>query len=195
MKTSVLTTAWVVCILIFASSIVDAQPTIKAGLTYAKVSIPNQNLLSVKSKPNLFLGISNEIGLGNRFYIEPGISYYRLTNEYRNSIVNFTASRDYIAIPLLLNYHIIKEFHIGGGFQSGILINDGFRNDFDNKDFELSSQVHVTLYPVYNIGIELGYNYGLTPYIKFDDVSVGDVQFERGNGNNRFLYTTLLFKF
>ncbi len=194
MKTSVLKTAWVICMVSISALYMSAQ-TIKAGLTYANVNIPNSNLLSVKSKPNIFLGISNEIGLGNNFYFEPGISYYRLTNEYRNALVNFTSSRDYIAIPLLLNYHIINEFHIGGGFQSGILVNDGFRNDFDNKDFELSSQLHVTLYPVYNIGIELGYNYGITPYVEFDDISIGDVQFESGNGRNRFLYTTFLFKF
>lgn len=168
-----------------------AQPTFKIGATLADIDAPEQDLFELNPKANLFVGIHLPLNFSDEFGIEPGLVYQRMTTELSTPIANITSTRDFIALPVLLKFFPTYIFSFGGGIQASFLAKDSFKENFQNKDFTMSAQVQGTVTPIPEVGIEFGYNFGLTPYTNFESTEIGSVSFKNGNGRNKFYYLTL----
>ncbi|MBK8389270.1 MAG: outer membrane beta-barrel protein [Saprospiraceae bacterium] len=182
----------VVSMLVFGSISVWAQPTIKIGGTYADLDLNDNALFDVTSNPNLFLGLHYQLFFTDVIGIEPGITYQRLTSTLKTPIADFKLNRDYIGIPVLIKIIPNSILSFGGGVQAGFLMKDNLSDNFENKNFTLSGQLQATFNPVQQFGIELGYNFGFTPYIEFTNKEVGDFQFQNGDGSNKYFYAAFL---
>ena len=182
----------VVSMLVFGSISVWAQPTIKIGGTYADLDLNDNALFDVTSNPNLFLGLHYQLFFTDVIGIEPGITYQRLTSTLKTPIADFKLNRDYIVIPVLIKIIPNSILSFGGGVQAGFLMKDNLSDNFENKNFTLSGQLQATFNPVQQFGIELGYNFGFTPYIEFTNKEVGDFQFQNGDGSNKYFYAAFL---
>lgn len=168
-----------------------SQATIKIGGTYADLKTTGI-FYDVKPQTNLFAGIHYQLFFSDIIGIEPGISYYKLSSVFDTNLGDVKVTRDYIGVPLLVKFFPNSVISFGGGLQAGFLAKDDLSDNFRNKNFDLTAQAQITFTPIKQIGVELGYNYGMTPYLEYDTQTIGDFQFSNGNGTNSFLYATLL---
>ncbi|HMS70437.1 MAG TPA: outer membrane beta-barrel protein [Saprospiraceae bacterium] len=182
----------ILSMLVFGSISIWAQPTIKIGGTYADLDLNDNALFDVTSNPNLYLGLHYQLFFTDIIGIEPGITYQRLTSTLKTPIADFKLNRDYIGIPVLIKIIPNSILSFGGGVQAGFLMKDNLSDNFENKNFTLSGQLQATFNPVQQFGIELGYNFGFTPYIEFTNKEVGDFQFQNGDGSNKYFYAAFL---
>lgn len=175
----------------FLGNIAFSQATFKIGGTYADIKT-NSLFYDIKPQTNLFVGVHYQLFFSEIIGIEPGISYYKLSSDFQTSLGDINVTRDYIGIPILVKFFPKSVVSFGGGLQAGFLANDNLDDNFRNKNFDLTAQAQLTFTPIKQVGLELGYNYGMTPYLEYDAQTVGDFQFENGTGANRFFYATLL---
>lgn len=182
----------ILSMLVFGSISIWAQPTIKIGGTYADLDLNDNALFDVTSNPNLYLGLHYQLFFTDIIGIEPGITYQRLTSTLKTPIADFKLNRDYIGIPVLIKIIPNSILSFGGGVQAGFLMKDNLSDNFENKNFTLSGQLQATFNPVQQFGIELGYNFGFTPYIEFTNKEVSDFQFQNGDGSNKYFYAAFL---
>ncbi|MFZ1789427.1 MAG: outer membrane beta-barrel protein [Saprospiraceae bacterium] len=192
MRTLKIKTVILLFVMAFTTITAWAQPSIKIGATYADLNLNDNALFDVTSKPNLYLGLHYQLFFTDVIGIEPGITYQRLTSVLETPIADFKLNRDYIGIPVLIKILPNSVFSFGGGVQAGFLMKDNLSDNFENKNFTMSGQVQATINPVKQFGIELGYNFGFTPYIEFTNKEVGNFQFQNGDGSNRYFYATFL---
>ena len=179
-----------ICILILGNK-AYSQATFKIGGTYADVRTSGL-FYDIKPQANLFAGIHYQFFFSGVIGIEPGITYYKLSSLFDTNLGDIKVTRDYIGIPLLVKFFPNSIVSFGGGLQAGFLAKDNLDENFRNNKFDLTAQTQLTFTPIKQLGIEVGYNYGLTPYFEYDAQSVGDVQFSNGDGSNKFFYATLL---
>ncbi|MEJ0102127.1 MAG: porin family protein [Bacteroidota bacterium] len=132
---------------------------IKAGTNMTKVEGKS---FKQEFKYGYHLGAFAEIGLGNKFFLQPEV----LFNQYSTTVdsnfshiyegvVNSSSQRDvklnYLTVPILLNYKLLGPISIQAGPQFGVLIDQSktlLQNGgqaFKNGDFSLLAGVQVKL--------------------------------------------------
>ena len=169
-----------ICIMVLGNK-AYSQATIKIGGTYADVRTSGL-FYDTKHQTNLFAGIHYQFFFSDVIGLEPGLTYYKLSSLFDSNFGGVKVTRDYIGIPLLVKLFPNSVISFGGGVQAGFLAKDNLDENFRNKNFDLTAQTQLTFTPIKQLGIEVGYNYGLTPYFEYDPQSVGDVQFSNGDG-------------
>lgn len=179
--------------IIFSSlTMIKSQTSLKVGSTIASLSTDDNFLFSKSPAANLFVGLHYQLFFNNLIGLEPGLTYYKLSTKIKSGNTAFKLTRSYIGVPILVKFFPKSMFSFGGGLQAGFLASDNFEDNFENNNFDVSGQLQVTFTPIKQVGIELGYNYGLTPYVEFKPINFNNLQFQEGDARNKYFYATFL---
>lgn len=147
------------------------QITLKpmAGMTLANIT---DNGGDTKMKVGLAAGVEGEYGLAENFSLTAGLIYSMQGSKEDKG--DGKDKLDYLNIPILANYYVMKGLAIKAGIQPGFLMSakdedgDSFKDDCNT--FDLSIPLGVS-YEYQNFVIDARYNLGLTKINKNGDKS------------------------
>ena len=125
------------------------------------------------------IGIEGEYNFSNRFGLASELLYevkgtYHYKTEFNSG---FTHKLSYLALPVLLNYNVVKSLVLQAGVEAGYLLKtqDNFKdaNDlFDDIDkfnrLELSGIVGLKYNLPANVYLSVRYLHGITPFINIE---------------------------
>ena len=137
---------------------------VKAGLNISSLT-SNENELQSSDKTGFSAGVMAEIPLTKNFAIQPELTYSQQGMKFSysdadvvNSHYKSTIQLNYINIPVMLKYYVVKGLSVQAGPQIGILLkaNNKYQDNFlgyDNHEkFNLAD---------YANGIDTSVNFGL----------------------------------
>lgn len=138
----------------------------KGGLNIADVT----NVSNSKTRTSFHLGAFAKVQLTENWAVQPELVYSGQGFKADPPIISdFTVALNYINLPVMLQYHIIPEFHLEAGPQIGFRVaakaKDGgnsidLKDDYKGMDFGLGFGLGYT----FDMGLGIGarYNFGLT---------------------------------
>ncbi len=154
----------IVCMIAFA--VTKAQSVkfgVKAGLNIAFVHIDHSEAenLDFNSLLGFHGGITLEAKLSDSFSIQPEILYVErgatikketfLPDYYDSSAEEATFSADYISLPIMAKYYLVKGFFLEAGPEVSFLVNDEvIGSDFSIEDTRINN---------YDLGANFGFGY------------------------------------
>ncbi|WP_296151695.1 porin family protein [uncultured Flavobacterium sp.] len=152
---------------------------VKAGINYATVTKGNSNI-SPDGKLGLYAGIFGEIPIVNDLLsIQGELLYSRQGFERRQktSEAEYIAEYnfDYLNLPILAKYYIVKGFSLEAGPQFGFKIHDKIHAPFSTEehpipqeidDFDISFAVGTSFQFDEGLFISIRYTHGLKDVIK-----------------------------
>lgn len=145
----------------------------KVGMTIASLSEDY-----TKSKVGLIAGVEGEYQVSAPFSVTAGLLYSMEGTKYDGGGDSF--KMDYLNIPVLANYYVIKGLAIKAGVQFGFLMSAKY-GDFDVKDgcetFNFSIPVGLS-YEYQNFVLDGRYNIGLSDTDKDPDSSAKTQTFQ-----------------
>lgn len=140
----------------------------KGGLNIADLT----NISNTKARAAVHLGAFAQIGLDENWTIQPELVYSGQGAKIDPSLPllsDYTVALNYINLPVMLQYHLIPEFHLEAGPQIGFLVaakakEDGnsinLKDDYKGMDFGLGFGLGYTF--DMGLGVNARYNFGLT---------------------------------
>ena len=125
------------------------------------------NTSDTKARVGLIVGPEFEYTLSDRFSLAFGLNYSQQGAEQDKVDVKY--NMDYITVPIVANFYVLKGLALKAGLQPGYNINtkmkvNGKEVDIDDdatKKFDLSIPVGLS-YEFYNFVIDARYTLGLT---------------------------------
>ena len=152
---------------------------VKAGINYATVSKGNSSI-SPDGRLGLYAGIFAEIPMiddllsiqGELFYSQEG---FERRQETSNATFSADYNLDYVNLPILAKYYIVKGFSVEAGPQFSLLLNDKIKTNFSTEerpipkeisDFDLRLVAGTSFQFDEGIFINIRYVHGLTDAIK-----------------------------
>lgn len=157
---------------------------VKAGLNIASLSFDEKELNS-SSKNGFTAGLMAEIPLTKSFSVQPELLYSQqgmklsyADAEVQNSHYKSTIALNYLNIPVMLKYYVVKGLSVQAGPQLGILLkaNNKYQDNFlgyDNHDkMDLKD---------YSNGVDASVNFGLG--YQFQNKFYADVRYNMSYTN------------
>ena len=139
----------------------------------------------------MVVGPEFEYTLANRFSLAMGINYSQ--QGAKQDKYDVTYKMDYLTLPIVANFYIVKGLAIKAGVQPGFNIKSKMdattvQADFEDavKKFDLSIPVGLS-YEFRNIVLDARYNFGLTKMFDMNKVDL--------NSKNLAFQLTLGYKF
>lgn len=154
---------------IFVSITVMAQNQkvkigVKAGLNISSLAF-DENQMNSTSRTGFTAGVMVEIPLAKNFSLQPELLYSQqggktsfFDSDVTNSNYKGTLELNYLNIPLMLKYYVVKGLSVQAGPQIGILLKannkyeDNFLGYVNHESFNLKD---------YSAGIDTSVNFGL----------------------------------
>ena len=137
---------------------------VKAGLNLANLTF-DENELNSSSKTGFTAGLMVEIPVAKNFSIQPELLYSQQgtkisfsDQDVTNSNYKSTIDLNYLNIPVMLKYYVLKGLSVQAGPQIGILLkanneyNDNFLGYDNHENLDLKK---------YSTGIDTSLNFGL----------------------------------
>lgn len=164
--------------------------TIQPRVGFSAADFNNTN--DTKARVGLVAGAEFEYTLSNRFSLAAGLNYSQQGSEIDN--MDWEFKNDYMTIPVVANFYVVKGLAIKAGIQPGINLSakqevKGKEYDLDDdevKAFDLAIPVGLS-YEFYNFVIDARYTFGVT---KIFDVKKVDL-----DSKNLTFQLTLGYKF
>lgn len=178
-----------ICCTLFFSATITAQTEkvklgVKAGLNLASLTFDESELNS-SDKSGFTAGLMVEIPLTKKFSIQPELLYSQqgtktsfsdqdVTNSHYKSTINL----NYLNIPVMLKYYVLKGLSLQAGPQIGILLkaNNKYQDNFlgyeNHESFNLKE---------YSTGIDTSVNLGLA--YQFKDKFYTDLRYNISYSN------------
>ncbi|MGX5817311.1 porin family protein [Chitinophaga lutea] len=148
---------------------------VKGGLNIAKLT----NADRTKTRAGVYAGAFANIALTEEWAIQPELLYSGQGRKVDPPIIDdYTEALNYINLPVMVQYHIVPEFHLEAGPQIGFLVaakakGDGnsldIKDNYKGVDFGLGFGLGYTF--DMGIGINARYNFGLTNVLDDSDNS------------------------
>lgn len=151
---------------------------VKAGLNISSLT-SNENELDSSDKTGFTAGLMAEISLAKNFAIQPEVLYSQQGMKFSysdidvvNSHYKSTIELNYLNIPVMLKYYVVKGLSVQAGPQIGILLkaNNKYQDNFlgyeNHESFNLSD---------YANGIDTSVNFGLG--YQFKDKFYADLRY------------------
>ena len=149
------------------------------------------NTKDTKARVGMVVGPEFEYTLANRFSLATGINYSQ--QGAKQDKYDVTYKMDYLTLPIVANFYIVKGLAIKAGVQPGFNIKSKMdattvQADFGDavKKFDLSIPVGLS-YEFRNIVLDARYNFGLTKMFDMNKVDL--------NSKNLAFQLTLGYKF
>lgn len=137
---------------------------VKAGLNLSSLSFDESELNS-SNKTGFTAGVMAEIPMTKNFSLQPELLYSQqgskssfFDNDVTNSQYKSTITLNYLNIPVMLKYYVLKGLSLQAGPQIGILLkaNNKYQDNFlgydNHESFDLKH---------YSTGIDTAVNFGL----------------------------------
>lgn len=137
---------------------------VKAGLNISSLAF-DENEMNSSSRTGFTAGVMVEIPLAKNFSLQPELLYSQqggktsfFDSEVTNSNYKGTLELNYLNIPLMLKYYVVKGLSVQAGPQIGILLkaNNKYEDNFlgyeNHESFNLKD---------YSTGIDTSVNFGL----------------------------------
>ncbi len=138
---------------------ITLQP--KVGINISKITGDG-----AKTTVGLAAGVEAEYGVAENFGITAGVLYSM--QGYKEEGADKKSGMDYINIPILAQYYVVKGLAIKAGVQPGFLVRakeDGDSFSDECKKFDFSIPVGLS-YEYQNFVLDARYNIGLTKTFK-----------------------------
>lgn len=184
----------------------NAQIGVKGGLNLSNMyteDVDDNNLLV-----SFNAGIYASIPLAGSLSFQPEFLYSRKGSElaYDNAFVTGKAKfkLNYIEVPLLLKYNIVKNFNIHAGPYVAYLIDAQVTNETDNGTFNFEDNLDNDDFNKFDYGLSAGvgldfqsigigarYNYGLSTIGKERSFAGSNYTFPDGKNSNISVYVAL----
>jgi hypothetical protein len=180
--------------LFLISNAAVAQFKIKAGVVKSDVALKDitvSNLYTSKVDP-LFGGLYYEFTPLDLIGIETGLQYTGIVEDAAGT--NIDIENHYLSLPLSISYKPKSLISPGIGVMVSSLINSSVADIIDQKKLDASGFAKITINPIKLLGIELGYNHGLVPFLKWSNTNAGGLSINNGSVQNRFYYLALALK-
>ena len=150
------------------------------------------NTEDTEARVGLVVGPEFEYTLTDRFSIAAGLNYSQQGTELKNTDVTY--KMDYLTIPVVANFYVVKGLALKAGLQPGINLSaklkaNGKEADFDDdavKSFDIALPVGIS-YEFKNFVLDARYTFGLT---KIFDEKIVDL-----DSKNLGFQLTLGYKF
>jgi hypothetical protein len=141
---------------------------LKGGLNVYNIN--NSNNFKFNSKNGFHAGLLGHIHLTKTLGLQPEIVYSTQGAQLNFGNQNTTLNRDYVNVPVLVQYMFAKGFRIQAGPQLGVLVRANSKtnneNSFDNKEnfktLDLAVSVGASYIHPSSFGLDLRYNHGLS---------------------------------
>ena len=86
---------------------------------------------------------------------------------------------DYIRLPVLVKYYLVKGINIQGGPQFGFVVNDNITkvlgNLFEAEDIDITGNIEIGIDLPFDLSIDVRYNFGLSDVVKNGNVGKNQV--------------------
>jgi hypothetical protein len=185
----------IVFALIFLVSIgLKAQLTIKAGVVKSNVILKDiniDNLYESKFDP-LFAGVHYRLAPLNLLGFETGIQYTGIVEEAVGTQIDI--ENHYLSIPVSVNIKPSSIISPGVGVLFSSLVDSSISDIVDQKSLDVSAFLKVNINPFKKLGLELGYNLGLVPFVEWQNFNQNGVNINNGGVQNRYFYGAVVLK-
>ncbi|MEX0997412.1 MAG: porin family protein [Flavobacteriaceae bacterium] len=140
---------------------------LKAGMNFANINDAAEGLdTRTGFHAGLFLGLK----FNDKIALQPELLYSQQGAEFDAGEFNL----DYVNIPVILKYYLVKGFNVQLGPQFGFVVNDdisvgGIAADFEAEEFDLSGVVGAGYDLPLGLRIDARYNFGFNEVFKNSD--------------------------
>lgn len=165
------------CLFLLGMSFSYAQQThlgIKAGVNFAKLT--GDQAEDLENKTGYHIGVTAELGLTSKFSVQPEILYSTQGAKFEDEDLDI----NYVNVPVLAKFYLIKNVSFQVGPQFGYVIGNGDTFDEGIKDFDLSGAAGVEV-RILSFFAQARYNFGLTDVA---DVAARNAVFQISVGYN-----------
>lgn len=114
---------------------------LKAGLNYSNWSFSDSDMDNFDSRLSFHVGGVVELGLSDKFSVQPEILYSSVGAQMdvseaatRAASDNFVYALDYLSIPVMAKYYIADGFSLEVGPQIGVLLSAKAKYDGESAD-------------------------------------------------------------
>ena len=169
---------------------------VKAGLNIASLTF-DENELESSQKTGFTAGIMAEIPLAKNFSVQPEVLYSQQGMKFSysdidvaNSSYESTINLNYLNIPVMLKYYVLKGLSVQAGPQIGILLksNNKYQDNFlgydNHENYNLSDYTNA-----FDTSVNLGVGYQFKDKFYVDlryNISYSDV-FKEANSNGNYV--------
>jgi opacity protein-like surface antigen len=169
---------------------------VKAGLNIASLTF-DENELESSQKTGFTAGIMAEIPLAKNFSVQPEVLYSQQGMKFSysdidvaNSSYESTITLNYLNIPIMLKYYVLKGLSVQAGPQIGILLksNNKYQDNFlgydNHENYNLSDYTNA-----FDTSVNLGVGYQFKDKFYVDlryNISYSDV-FKEANSNGNYV--------
>lgn len=169
---------------------------VKAGLNIASLTF-DENELESSQKTGFTAGIMAEIPLAKNFSVQPEVLYSQQGMKFSysdidvaNSSYKSTITLNYLNIPVMLKYYVLKGLSVQAGPQIGILLKsdnkyqDNFLGYDNHENYNLSDYTNA-----FDTSVNLGVGYQFKDKFYVDlryNISYSDV-FKEANSNGNYV--------
>jgi len=169
---------------------------VKAGLNIASLTF-DENELESSQKTGFTAGIMAEIPLAKNFSVQPEVLYSQQGMKFSysdidvaNSSYKSTITLNYLNIPIMLKYYVLKGLSVQAGPQIGILLksNNKYQDNFlgydNHENYNLSDYTNA-----FDTSVNLGLGYQFKDKFYVDlryNISYSDV-FKEANSNGNYV--------
>jgi hypothetical protein len=169
---------------------------VKAGLNIASLTF-DENELESSQKTGFTAGIMAEIPLAKNFSVQPEVLYSQQGMKFSysdidvaNSSYESTITLNYLNIPIMLKYYVLKGLSVQAGPQIGILLksNNKYQDNFlgydNHENYNLSDYTNA-----FDTSVNLGLGYQFKDKFYVDlryNISYSDV-FKEANSNGNYV--------
>jgi len=169
---------------------------VKAGLNIASLTF-DENELESSQKTGFTAGIMAEIPLAKNFSVQPEVLYSQQGMKFSysdidvaNSSYKSTITLNYLNIPVMLKYYVLKGLSVQAGSQIGILLksNNKYQDNFlgydNHENYNLSDYTNA-----FDTSVNLGLGYQFKDKFYVDlryNISYSDV-FKEANSNGNYV--------
>lgn len=169
---------------------------VKAGLNIASLTF-DENELESSQKTGFTAGIMAEIPLAKNFSVQPEVLYSQQGMKFSYSDIDVANSSyksmitlNYLNIPVMLKYYVLKGLSVQAGPQIGILLksNNKYQDNFlgydNHENYNLSDYTNA-----FDTSVNLGLGYQFKDKFYVDlryNISYSDV-FKEANSNGNYV--------
>ena len=169
---------------------------VKAGLNIASLTF-DENELESSQKTGFTAGIMAEIPLAKNFSVQPEVLYSQQGMKFSysdidvaNSSYKSTITLNYLNIPVMLKYYVLKGLSVQAGPQIGILLksNNKYQDNFlgydNHENYNLSDYTNA-----FDTSVNLGLGYQFKDKFYVDlryNIAYSDV-FKEANSNGNYV--------
>jgi len=198
MKKIMMIAAMIVASMSANAQVADGVFTIKptVGINLATMSKFDDS----KMRVGLVAGVEGEYGLADDFSFSAGLLYSQQGVKFKDNLLgiglDLTSKLDYINIPIMANYYIVKGLAVKIGVQPGFKVNSTLSGDASYEDAKSSGSSTITNAKGFALSVPMGLSYEYNNFVLDARYNLGVTKaLDNGDSKHSWFAITLGYKF